>query len=488
MTSQPLSFLGLSLAAALGVAAACTSTLGRFEVEGSGGATSAGTGEGGATSASTSASGEAGVGGSGGGGGGSTSVIGYTCAWEQSKPLVLKSYDGAPGPSLLDVYVAERGTSGKARVLAVETAPGTSLQTLVALDPNPPFGVFAYPDVVEVLDVGRLSSVSTGVLAVLGGAMGHRLVMLELPDAESKFIEHALLLPANWAPQVSNPRYSGRFTPTDLLSPMWSVDVVVAFNDTSDTMNARYGNLTAKGGKTVSFVSPTLADFKDGMQVLSLFRVKSTSTSYAYVSPNVEGGGTQEFKLNGAVSGFVKPRPHGAFSLMLDAVARKDGVNASLVSFVGMPIEGFSLRVGRLPFDMLDKFEASDVPEVGSFKIPDEKFPAGDTFFAWMGDVMVFLGGTTLNADQGFDDVGFLMFDAAGHTVAIGKQPGIVATPPSGYTHRDFKDFAVGVPGGTLDGVDSNLHVAWGDVSRNGAMQHIDLGFSTLACKAAPLP
>jgi hypothetical protein len=232
---------GLLLVSGVSFAGACSSVLGGFEVS---------------ALASSGASGSGGA-----------ALVGYECAWNDTKPALIQSYPADGKEFLSEAYVAERGASGKARVLTyVREADKGRLDVY---DPDAPNNMLSLLGVSEVLHVGRLSSVATGILAVLESGADFRLVMLELPDGVDKLVEHLLLAPADWSVYPSNPRFSGRFTPVDLQSPSRSVDVVVAFNSAATTMSAGYGNFTAQGGKMVSFVDPQLAEFADGMTVVS---------------------------------------------------------------------------------------------------------------------------------------------------------------------------------------------------------------------------
>lgn len=450
--------------------------LGGFDVSGSGG------------NPLTSASGSGGDAGGGGGtaGAGGTAPIVYECAWSEPTPTVIQSYPAGGKGVLRDVFVAERGTSGKARVI---TLVREAIQDkLVVYDADASSTPFEFPGVAEVLHVARLSTVATGVLAVLKSGADYRLVMLELPDGANTLVERLLVAPANWSVYSKAPGFSGRFTPVDLLSATWSADVVVAFKATSTARSARYGNFTAKGGKMVEFVDPKLVQFSNGMSVTSVFRVKATNTTFAFIDPDSASEATSEFTLNAAVSGFVPPRSLGLDVRVDEVLPRKDGFNVLMTAIDGGTATR-SVFAAQLPYARAGKFDPTEVPSFGSYSLLTQSdAPFGDPAGGWFGDVLGFVGGKQNIAADPSDEIRLLFFDLQGREIVKGTLPSSVAPPPSGFKHLTLGDFAVGLPGGVFNPESPTFHVAWSDVSNAATAIHVDLGFSTVICKPGAAP
>ncbi|MBM4357169.1 MAG: hypothetical protein FJ096_03580, partial [Deltaproteobacteria bacterium] len=314
-------FVGLA-AFATGTSA-CNQILGSFD-PGSGGATSSATD----TAATSTAIGSGGSSGVGGGMG--EPRFDYACSFALAEPRVLTQISAAGGAYIDRLLVAERGNSGSPRVL-VHVANATT-GDLTAINADAPDQSFSAKNVLEVLDIKRLSATATGILAMVGGVGGFSLALLELPDGKDQFIERILLPPANLPVDKSNPNFSGAFVSLKPNEANWSVDVVVAFKTTTGVYNARYGNFTVMGGKTVSFIDPMNPLAQGGVRVFTAFRSQSKDRTFAYLAPNQEGAATFEFALDPAVTGAVPPRDYGG-GLVLAAVERPTGFNIATIAF-----------------------------------------------------------------------------------------------------------------------------------------------------------
>jgi hypothetical protein len=217
-------------------------------------------------------------------------------------------------------------------------------------------------------------------------------------------------------------------------------------------------------------------------------RVKSTNTTYAFLSPNLEGASTREFALNATVTGFVAPRGYGEGAYVFDSLPRKDGFNILALGDVDYVAAEATLLLGKLPYDRAGKFDSQELAKVGTYSLKDGDLPLGDPHFGWFGDIGGFIGGTTLNAEKGYEEIGLLFFDTEGRVVGKGKLPGVVAPPPANFTQRTFRDFAAGLSGGLLDPKGATFHVAWSDVSEGPTGSHVNLGFASLVCTAVQVP
>jgi hypothetical protein len=479
---KPLVLAGvLGVSTLLSASSGCTQVLGTFEPGVGGGAVSSSSADASSTSSAGGASG-VGVGGAGGGVPEEPSFD-YSCVRGLKSPKLLTQISDAGGAFIESLHVAERGKAGAPRVLLFVRTSGTS--ELSAINVDAPEQVFVAKNLVQVLDVKRLSASMTGILAIVDKGTGPSLVMLELPDAKDEFVERLLLAPANLTVDMNSTNYSGGFVPLDPTAAAWSADVVLTFKGPGNVGVARYGNFTASGGKSVSFVDANSPLAQSGMRLFTMFRSKTQSRTYAYIAPNQEGQGTFEFALDAAVTGIVPPRGHGG-GLMLSALERPTGFNVMSLDFM---LPELALRGARLPFEMLGAFDSADLALHGKFNAEADVLPIDDPAFGWFGDIFAFIGGQTKNANGGSDDLGYYFIDPQAKLRGSGKFP--VKLPPAaaGFAHRGIGNVAAAIAGGVLAGPSGRFHVGWVDEQEDASFNRIhSIVYDELVCTGTPAP
>lgn len=467
---------------------ACTSLLGTFDPGGSGGAaqtavttTSSSGGDGGGAGGE-GGQGGGGVGGQGGQGGAMLNAPNYDCMFELGSPRVLHMVDQGLNERVRDIFVANRGAAGPPRVL-VQFDLGGPLGTLVAIDAETPGTRFEAGGIIEVLQAGRLSATANGVLAVVDHGAGRMLVMFEVPDGKDAFAERVLLPPSMFPPIPASTQVSGGFVSLDPASSSWTADVVFTVQNSDGKHSARYGRFSLVGGDTVSFVAENSPLASDGMELSTIFWHAQGTKTYAYLRRNLEIDKTQEFALDGGVTGFIAPRTHGG-GTMFASLARPTGINLMSVTF---NLPNFELRVAQVPHERVGVFDESEFVLHQTFDIDTEMLPVGDPHIGWFGDILAFVGAQTKNSKGRRDDLAYYFIGADGQLRGAKKFP--VALPPSepGFVRDKVERVAAAARPGALEGAKTDVHVAWLDVESKDEFEYrYRVAFNVLAC--TPLP